>query len=352
MVNCRYTVTADIYEDLIELQIRLKNRTPSQQLKFWGLNVGFLIAAILFLLLERDYSIVLRILLFAAAAAAAGRGAFRMFFTRLQAKRTVGGYLKELDDGYLGPLILFTAGPCLLCRYGTQTKSVSGSAIQSIIPLKSCAALVADGVIFDAIPIQVVQETHLDDLLLRFAADCQRQELAELAEKLRHDLEKEAPIQQVFSWPDDAATLERQVTDNRNYYTTVRAWRGGTLIRLLIGLYGLGVLLLGGNIYLGAGFFLLGYFLSRQFLLCFTPAVRRITATALGQASQDAQCTLFVQAEKLTLLQRGSVLTMEKPTFAAKRASRTALCLYGTNAEMLTLPRELADETNMQKFFS
>lgn len=24
MVNCRYTVTADIYEDLIELQIRLK----------------------------------------------------------------------------------------------------------------------------------------------------------------------------------------------------------------------------------------------------------------------------------------------------------------------------------------
>ena len=99
-------------------------------------------------------------------------------------------------------------------------------------------------------------------------------------------------------------------------------------------------------------FFLLGYFLSRQFLLCFTPAVRRITATALGQASQDAQCTLFVQAEKLTLLQRGSVLTMEKPTFAAKRASRTALCLYGTNAEMLTLPRELADETNMQKFFS
>ena len=82
MVNCRYTVTADIYEDLIELQIRLKNRTPSQQLKFWGLNVGFLIAAILFLLLERDYSIVLRILLFAAAAAAAGRGAFRMFFTR------------------------------------------------------------------------------------------------------------------------------------------------------------------------------------------------------------------------------------------------------------------------------
>ena len=54
MVNCRYTVTADIYEDLIELQIRLKNRTPSQQLKFWGLNVGFLIAAILFLLLERD----------------------------------------------------------------------------------------------------------------------------------------------------------------------------------------------------------------------------------------------------------------------------------------------------------
>lgn len=62
MVNCRYTVTADIYEDLIELQIRLKNRTPSQQLKFWGLNVGFLIAAILFLLLERDYSIVLRIL--------------------------------------------------------------------------------------------------------------------------------------------------------------------------------------------------------------------------------------------------------------------------------------------------
>lgn len=296
--------------------------------------------------------IVLRILLFAAAAAAAGRGAFRMFFTRLQAKRTVGGYLKQLDDGYLGPHHLYTAGPSLLCRYGTQTKSVSGSAIQSIIPLKSCAALVADGVIFDAIPIQVVQETHLDDLLLRFAADCQRQELAELAEKLRHDLEKEAPIQQVFSWPDDAATLERQVTGHRLYYTTVRAWRGGTLIRLLIGLYGLGVLLLGGNIYLGAGFFLLGYFLSRQFLLCFTPAVRRITATALGQASQDAQCTLFVQAEKLTLLQRGSVLTMEKPTFAAKRASRTALCLYGTNAEMLTLPRELADETNMQKFFS
>ena len=169
MVNCRYTVTADIYEDLIELQIRLKNRTPSQQLKFWGLNVGFLIAAILFLLLERDYSIVLRILLFAAAAAAAGRGAFRMFFTRLQAKRTVGGYLKQLDDGYLGPHHLYTAGPSLLCRYGTQTKSVSGSAIQSIIPLKSCAALVADGVIFDAIPIQVVQETHLDDLLLRFA---------------------------------------------------------------------------------------------------------------------------------------------------------------------------------------
>lgn len=296
--------------------------------------------------------IVLRILLFAAAAVAAGRGAFRMFFTRLQAKRTVGGYLKQLDDGYLGPHHLYTAGPSLLCRYGTQTKSVSGSAIQSIIPLKSCAALVADGVIFDAIPIQVVQETHLDDLLLRFAADCQRQELAELAEKLRHDLEKEAPIQQVFSWPDDAATLERQVTGHRLYYTTVRAWRGGTLIRLLIGLYGLGVLLLGGNIYLGAGFFLLGYFLSRQFLLCFTPAVRRITATALGQASQDAQCTLFVQAEKLTLLQRGSVLTMEKPTFAAKRASRTALCLYGTNAEMLTLPRELADETNMQKFFS
>lgn len=295
---------------------------------------------------------MLRILLFAAAAAAAGRGAFRMFFTRLQAKRTVGGYLKQLDDGYLGPHHLYTAGPSLLCRYGTQTKSVSGSAIQSIIPLKSCAALVADGVIFDAIPIQVVQETHLDDLLLRFAADCQRQELAELAEKLRHDLEKEAPIQQVFSWPDDAATLERQVTGHRLYYTTVRAWRGGTLIRLLIGLYGLGVLLLGGNIYLGAGFFLLGYFLSRQFLLCFTPAVRRITATALGQASQDAQCTLFVQAEKLTLLQRGSVLTMEKPTFAAKRASRTALCLYGTNAEMLTLPRELADETNMQKFFS
>lgn len=298
------------------------------------------------------YDIVLRILLFAAATAAAGRGAFRMFFTRLQAKRTVGGYLKQLDDGYLGPHHLYTAGPSLLCRYGTQTKSVSGSAIQSIIPLKSCAALVADGVIFDAIPIQVVQETHLDDLLLRFAADCQRQELAELAEKLRHDLEKEAPIQQVFSWPDDAATLERQVTGHRLYYTTVRAWRGGTLIRLLIGLYGLGVLLLGGNIYLGAGFFLLGYFLSRQFLLCFTPAVRRITATALGQASQDAQCTLFVQAEKLTLLQRGSVLTMEKPTFAAKRASRTALCLYGTNAEMLTLPRELADETNMQKFFS
>ena len=139
----------------------------------------------------------------------------------------------------------YTAGPSLLCRYGTQTKSVSGSAIQSIIPLKSCAALVADGVIFDAIPIQVVQETHLDDLLLRFAADCQRQELAELAEKLRHDLEKEAPIQQVFSWPDDAATLERQVTGHRLYYTTVRAWRGGTLIRLLIGLYGLGVLLLG-----------------------------------------------------------------------------------------------------------
>ena len=29
MVNCRYTVTADIYEDLIELQIRLKNRLSS-----------------------------------------------------------------------------------------------------------------------------------------------------------------------------------------------------------------------------------------------------------------------------------------------------------------------------------
>ena len=184
MVNCRYTVTADIYEDLIELQIRLKNRTPSQQLKFWGLNVGFLIAAILFLLLERDYSIVLRILLFAAAAAAAGRGAFRMFFTRLQAKRTVGGYLKQLDDGYLGPHHLYTAGPSLLCRYGTQTKSVSGSAIQSIIPLKSCAALVADGVIFDAIPIQVVQETHLDDLLLRFAAPSIRR-LADHSIKLK-----------------------------------------------------------------------------------------------------------------------------------------------------------------------
>ena len=39
MVNCRYTVTADIYEDLIELQIRLKNRTPSQQLKKYLSNI-------------------------------------------------------------------------------------------------------------------------------------------------------------------------------------------------------------------------------------------------------------------------------------------------------------------------
>lgn len=350
MINCRYTVTADIYEDLIELQIRLKNRTLSQQLKFWGFNVGFLTTAVLFLLLDRDHSLVLRILLLVVAAAAVVRGALRMFFPRLQAKRTVGEYLKQLDEGYLGEHQLYTAGQRLLCRYGSQVKSVSGSAIQSVIPLKSCATLVADGVIFDAVPIRTAQEAQLDDLLLRFAADCQRQEQAELTEKLRHDLEKNAPIQQVFSWPDDAAALDRQVTGHRLYYTTGRAWRDGTLLRLAIGLYGLGVLLLGGSVYLGAGFFLLGCFLSRQLLLCFTPAVRRITAAALGRPMQNAVCTLFVQTHKLTLLQRSSVITMSRNTLAAKRMTGKTLCLYGINAEMLTLPRDLAEEPVIQKF--
>ena len=159
-MRIRYEVTEEIYAEAVCYQMKLNNARPLQQIRYWGLNMLFAAAAIYFFIDRTGYAMWLRLMPAAMAAVLIGFSTWRRTNLPARARGAVRRYVRSgvLDKDFLGEHTLLVEHGQIRLKAGKNWKEVPATSFGVLANMDKAALLIANGVMFDTIPLDVLGE--------------------------------------------------------------------------------------------------------------------------------------------------------------------------------------------------
>ena len=369
-----YVVTEETYAEAIRYQRQLQNRQPAAQLRFWGMNLIFLGAAVWFFFARTQYAVTLRFapLLMAAVLFALS------FWRRSSSPARVRGILKRyqsqgmLSDGFIGEHTLLVEHGKIRRKAGKNWQDADASAFGALQDLDRTTLLIAGGVILDTIPREILDKGGTREKLLAAIRQENKQtdkgkissesssheeqtEDERRLEILRRAGLAEEPVRMAGWKVDQASYVRGMVEGHRRYYSTVPAWRGGQTVRILLFVYGVIMLATRQNIYIGLAFLLIGLLLNRQLLVTFSPLSYRVVnhqyESIAGPGSKDEEEVFYRTRNSIGAVFLGQRQYTRNEDIAARRTSSGFTFLYSKSGQMYVLPDKAFSENAQKEAF-
>lgn len=309
-MRLNYTITEEIYAEVIAYQMRLHNNQKSQILKYFVSNILFCGFAVYFLVTRTDYAWWVRLMPVVMAAILLALSTHKRVNLPGRARAALKRYMRDgtLEEGFIGPHTLIIEKGMVRRGAGSNWLEASCGEVGNLLELEHSELLVARGVIFELIPKTVLNADGNRERLIKALREGYSDAASEHAEA--EEAEKEA-----FSRDADAEvhwTVEEpvyvrgMVEGHRRYYRTRQAWKGSQTVRMIIFLYGVVVLCMRLNLYIGLAFVLIGILLNRQLLVTFSPlsywVVRKQIEKIRGAKESMGEEIFYIKEDRLTVL--------------------------------------------------
>lgn len=352
-MRLNYNITEDIYAEVIEYQMKLHNNQRSQVMKYWISNLLFLGLAVYFLVARTEYSWWLRLLPMGMAAILFAMTTFKRVNLPKRARAALKRYLKSgtLAEGFIGQHKLIVEDSMIRRNYGGEWTEISCDDVGGYQQLKDSLLLIAKGVIFEVIPLEVLNENNsrgeLIKAIQRGNSESTLTEQKELEELIPENTEMTVEWQ-----ADESMYIQGMVEGHRLYFSTRQAWKGSQMVRMIIFLYGVVVLCLRMNLYIGLAFVLIGLMLNRQLLVTFSPlsytVVRRQVSRLKGNKEGLGYERFYLTGSELIAVFMGQVQRTGIEDISCSRHNGEFTFVYSKTGKMFVIPH-IAFRSNGEK---
>ena len=346
-----YQVTEEIYAQVIEYQMKLNFSRPVQKIKYIGLNLVFGAFAVYFAVDRSAYSVWIRfapllmaLILFALST-----------WKRTNLSKRAGQTLKRLiasntlEKEFLGTHTLIFEEDKLRRGYGKNWAELTGMEISGYEQLPDAVILFGKGMIFEIIPNAVLDK---NDNRSRFHEEIRRLQMAGLHPSASEESES-LPADHDYSltWHlEQEEYIRGMVQGHRSYYRTLQAWKGRQTVRIVVLLYGVVLLALRLNFYLGAAFLLIGILLNRQLFLTFSPLstviVRNQLIRILGDRTDMGEETFYTAGKEFGAVCMGQVQRGSRDEILSVQNRYGYLFIYTGSAQMYVIPDRACSDTS------
>lgn len=341
-MKLNYNITEELYAEVIEYQMRLHIRSRGQVLKYWLSNLLFCGMALYFLVARVDYSWGMRIMPLIMALILLGISTYRRMNVPGRARAALKSFMKDgtLAEGFIGPHTLLVEQGAVKRKAGSKWEELPCKEVGGFLELEHCELMTAGGVIFELIPKSALTQggnrEKLRSAIRENAEEASRKEKAEEQEFLE---EADAAV----CWKADTESYVRSMVEgHRRYYTTGRAWKGSQMVRAIILLYGVAVLCLRLNLYIGLAFVLVGILLNRQLLVTFSPlsryVVRKQVENASGGKENTGEESFYIKDGRLGVLYMGQAQSTPLADITDRKQGRECTFLYTKSGQMYAIP--------------
>lgn len=355
-MRLNYNITEELYAQVIEYQMRLHNSQRSQVLKYWISNILFCGFAVYFLAARPDYAWWLRLMPLGMAAILLALSTYKRVNLPKRARAALKRYMKSgtLEEGFIGSHTLLVEGGMVRRGVGGNWMEVSCDEVGNLLALQDCELLIARGVIFDLIPKAVLDGESVRERLLAAIENGRTEGQKEQAEARQAALTKDAVA--VVRWKvDESAYVRGMVEGHRMYYRTRQAWKGSQMVRMIIFLYGVVVLCLRMNLYIGLAFVLIGILLNRQLLVTFSPlsywVVGKQVEKIRGTADDLGEEIFCITDKDLRVLCMGQSQSTALGEITVWKRGPGYTFLYTKSGQMYVIPDEAFQDAEEKETF-
>lgn len=168
-MRLNYSITEEIYAEVIEYQMKLHNGQKSQVIKYWVSNLIFLGLAVYFLVVRIEYPWWLRLTPMGMAAILMVITTYNRVSIPKRARAVLRRYMRTgiLEEGFIGSHKLIIEEGLIRRYYGGVQSEISVEDVGGYQQLTNSLLLVAAGVIFEVIPISILEEDNNQNKLIK-----------------------------------------------------------------------------------------------------------------------------------------------------------------------------------------
>ena len=354
-MNLTYRVEKEDYREAIEFQLRLKQNTLISKISYWVVAWGLVIICIYFALTRTSLSAFVRFAPLVLSSLMLAFASYLRFGIKYRSGKIMQSFEKTgtLEKGYLGKHKLSVNGEFLNLQYGNTNKTIKCSSVGDIYQGEKDSFIIADGVMFEIIPNEVLDRDGNREKLTEEIRCAIESEFSGESRSLEQRVEADQPRTLVKADTDMERSVKGLVTGYRMFYTTRDAWAGHQTVRMLILVYGIFIAATGLNVYLGLGFTLIGIFLNRQFFMTMSPMVYSIARkTIMGERTEKSSTDYYYTTDyELVSIDCGRVKRCRKSEIKTKRKTKNYFVYYTSNKNMIVIPRMIMPSANLDTRF-
>lgn len=341
-MRLNYSITEEIYAEVIEYQMKLHNGQKSRVIKYWVSNLIFLGLAAYFFIVRIEYPWWLRLMPMGMAVILLVITTYNRVNIPKRARAALRRYVRTgvLEEGFIGPHKLIIEDGIIRRSYGAAWSEIPVEGVGGYQQLTNSLLLIAAGVIFEVIPMSILETDNNQDKLIK-AIQCGRSE-----DSQSQQIQAPENTKMTLQWQVEKDTYIRgMVKGHRFYYSTRQAWKGSRMVRMIIFLYGIVVLCMRMNIFIGGAFVLIGLLLNRQLLVTFSPfgyvvvrnQLNKITVNGIELGYEK----LYITDSELMAVFMNQVQTTKKKDIICSRHNKEFAFVYTSLGQMFVIPHSI-----------
>lgn len=273
-INLTYSITDDEYISVLKFQMELKN-SKNRIVKIVP-NLIFLVVAIAFIFMKKDADVLIRFSPLIMALILNIITISTITNNDQRARKLLTKYKKQgiISKDYFSIHTMQVTQDRIAISYKGAHNEAKLVDISRIDIYKNIVMLISNGVVFEIIPKDVVDEHGSLTEMISLIESAKSQAEVIFEEKIFSEKVPENCIKSVKYTISFDEYISSMIKSYRLFYTTKQAWMGSQIINIIIFIFG--VYALFSNIYIGLAFIAVGLYLNRQLIVTFTPLCRNI----------------------------------------------------------------------------
>jgi hypothetical protein len=348
-MELEYTITRDLYIELIEFQMNLAKNKLSNIISFWVFNTLFLGIALYFFIV-REYSLIVRITPIGMATILFLIGIYRRRFISFRAKNTFKIYQKLgiLQNDFLGKHYLKITESEIILKYGKKVYRLDNYDMPNVVTLKDIVIIVAKGVVFELIPLEYTEKNNIN------------LETINIGDKNKFkEVEEQFPgaLKRIIKWEFNFRDYLRAIiTGDRLFFTTNKFWKSRGLIRVAILIYAVILLFTQANIYLKSAFIIAGVILNLNLIVLMSPLAYYINSRRYKRFFLNSNNNLqeiYQSDNEIVVIIFNKLLRCKFKDIIAIRKTKKFGYMYTRNGKVFVVPYSVfSSKKEIDSFFN
>lgn len=342
-MKLRYNISEEIYREMLEMQIKRKNRTPIMLILTFLFTVGQL-SVLIYMTLTTEITTATLLTLFGMSVLIIGLTIFYHFSTKMRAKIALNNfkYAKKIPDDFWKHHE-FSLDKTLTVRFGSLKSQYNLSSINGYEELPSAFLIYCHGKVADIVPYSAI--ANKDDFI-----DAIKNAQQEVQEAIDEAYKASVPTDYKFSF-SYCYTMNKYVSQQqeayRKMYTTKGMYKVSFFLKLLVTLYAGGYIYSSTNIYGSIACYILIVLSNLQHIVTFSP-ISAITIkrgiTPLAKTIKDPSTTVYITTTDVVIRSPQQALDIPIADIKAMRKIKGGVALYLSKTALLTIPAPKNDE--------